>query len=125
MSGFIWVGLGGAAGAMTRYAVGLWLAGMSTAGWPVATFAVNILGSMGIGVAFVLLQSGVLTPDMRALLMVGFFGGFTTFSTFSLEMLGFIERGEAMQAALYAVASVLCCLGAVVGGVAVMRSLMS
>lgn len=125
MTGFIWVGLGGAAGAMMRYAVGLGLAGISTAGWPVATFVVNILGSMGIGVAFVLLQSGLLTPDMRALLMVGFFGGFTTFSAFSLEMLGFIERGEAAQAALYAVASVLCCLLAVVGGVAVMRGLMS
>ena len=102
MSGFIWVGLGGATGAMARYAVALWLAGISTIGWPVATFAVNIIGSVGIGVAYVLLQESLLTADMRALLMVGFFGGFTTFSAFSLEMLGFIERGEAAQAALYA-----------------------
>ena len=123
MSGFIWVGLGGATGAMARYAVALWLAGISTTGWPVATFAVNIIGSLGIGVAYVLLQESLLTADMRALLMVGFFGGFTTFSAFSLEMLGFIERGEAAQAALYALASVLCCLAGVAGGVAAIRAL--
>lgn len=124
MSGFIWVGLGGACGAIARYATGLWFAGMGVTAWPAATFAVNILGSLVIGVAYVLLQKSILTPDMRGLLMVGFCGGFTTFSAFSLEMLSLVERGQGAQAALYAVASVLCCLIAVIAGVALTRALL-
>ena len=84
------VALGGGIGAVLRYGVGLLAARVSPAalgGWPVATFAVNLVGSFLIGV----LVGGLLArvsggEAMRAFLLTGLLGGFTTFSAFSLEL---------------------------------------
>ncbi len=106
------VALGGAIGACLRY-----LAVVSF-GAPLATLAVNVLGSFVMGVLFVALASrSALSP----LLMTGILGGFTTFSAFSLDALKLWESGETLQAGGYVMGSVLFSLAAVVAGAALAR----
>jgi CrcB protein len=90
--------------------------------YPAATFAVNVVGSLLIGVLAELfaLRSG-LSHNLRLLLVTGVLGGFTTFSAFSLEVGLFLERGETVAAVLYAVASVVCAVGALFVGMAAIR----
>jgi CrcB protein len=115
------VACGGAVGACSRYGVSLLLRLWGLDSWPLATLSVNILGSLGIGIAYVLLDRGAIHGDLRALLVVGFFGAFTTFSTFSLETLHMLESGELGHALAYAIVSLLGCLGGVVAGVGLTR----
>jgi len=115
------VACGGALGACSRYGVSILLRYWAIESWPAATLSVNILGSLGIGVAYVLLDRGAVHPDVRALIVIGFFGAFTTFSTFSLETLHMLEGGELGKAAVYAAASLLGCVGGVMVVVSVTR----
>lgn len=117
------VAVGGAVGAVARYGTGIWVRAHITENWPLATLLVNVVGSMGIGAAFILLERGIIHMDSRSLIVVGFFGAFTTFSTFSLELLHMIERGEGTQASLYALVSLLGCLAGVALGVLATRAL--
>ena len=120
MNNFLLVAIGGAAGSVARYGLGLRLAGAS---WPQATFAVNIVGGLLIG-----LLSGALAVRMgegaerlRLLLQVGVLGGFTTFSAYSLETVMMIERRAYISAAGYALGSVAICLLAVGLGLLIAR----
>lgn len=101
------VGLGGAAGSIVRYVLsaGL-LAGHSLLGFPAGTFAVNVAGSLLIGI---LLET---TSSAAAgwLLIVGFCGGFTTFSTFSADTVRLLRAGDYGPAAAYIVLSVAVCI---------------
>lgn len=115
------VGIGGAVGAIARFGTSIWVRQLFTDQWPLATLLVNVLGSFGLGVAFVLLERGVLHADARSLIVIGFFGAFTTFSTFSLEMLHMLERGQGALAASYAGGSLLACLAAVAAAVFLTR----
>jgi CrcB protein len=91
MKEFFMVGLGGLIGSMGRYGLSIWIKSPTT-GWPTATFSANLIGSLLIGV---LLASSVKNNDLLRLLVVtGFCGGFTTFSTFSLESLRLWQNGE-------------------------------
>lgn len=111
------VALGGALGAMARYAVALALGG-SHSSFPLATFGVNVLGSFCMGVGFVLiLEKGVLPIEWRYFFMVGALGAFTTFSTFSIESLSLLQNHSWQSAAIYISASVAASLGAVFLGV--------
>ncbi len=95
---FLCVGVGGALGSMLRYSVGLWLHGASR-GLPWATVLVNVAGSLLAGLVFGLWLARA--PDaatLRALLLVGFLGGFTTFSAFSLETVGLLQNGQPLLA---------------------------
>lgn len=110
------VAAGGAAGAVARYATSLALAGAS-AQFPWGTFAINVAGSFVLGVLL-----GALPPGHagRLLFGTGFCGGFTTFSTFSTDVVGLVERGAVGRAVLYAGGSVgagvvAAAVGAVVG----------
>ncbi len=107
------VAIGGALGSVTRYGVALLIP--TVAGrflW--ATFCVNLLGSFLIGVAYVVIvQKQILSPELRLWLMTGFLGGFTTFSSFSLEALQLWQEGQTIQALMYVISSVVCCLIAV------------
>ncbi len=102
MISFLLVGLGGALGSMLRYSTGLGVAVI----WPqhlyIATVLVNIVGCFLIGCAF---SWFVLRPDLSQmtplLLMTGVLGGFTTFSTFSLDALRIFNNGQPMQALFY------------------------
>ena len=89
-------------------------------GFPWGTLAVNVAGSLLIGLAvglFALLETG---QSARLLLVTGFLGGFTTFSAFSLDALTLWER-DPWTAALYVTASLLLSFAAIVGGVALSR----
>lgn len=108
------VALGGAIGALARYAVEVALPWQSS-GWPWAVFIVNILGCLAIGLATGVLADararGAAVPQWwRPLVVTGFLGGFTTFSTYILEVVVLIESGTreaALLALTYLFASVL------------------
>ncbi len=121
MNAYILVGIGGALGAMARFAVGR-LVGIWPSGWPMATFAVNLLGGllMGLLAAFAWRLGG---EPARLLLGVGVLGGFTTFSAFSLELLLMIDRGQLAMTIVYALASVVLALAAVALGMWAGRAL--
>lgn len=92
--GFVVVGLGGALGSMTRYAVGL---AVSSSTFPYATLTVNVIGCFCIGLALPSAErAAALSPDLRLLLVVGFLGGFTTFSAFGYETLALLRSGAGL-----------------------------
>ena len=101
------VAAGGALGAMGRYLVVVQVGHWFGTGFPLGTIVVNVLGSFVLGV-LVELAALVWSPslEMRAFLVVGVLGAFTTFSTFSMDTILLSERGAALQAALYVAASV-------------------
>ena len=123
--GFIWVAIGGAAGSCLRYAISLLLGPLSVAhGFPAATFTANALGSLGLGVLFVLAEDRTwFGADLRLLLGTGVMGGFTTYSTFNLESIALMQSGAWGRAALYTGGTVLICLGAGALGIVVGRAL--
>jgi CrcB protein len=112
------IALGGAAGSLLRYLVGGTVQRWSASGFPVGTLFVNIVGCFLIGVFVRFLLHMQTSSGMRALLIVGFCGGFTTFSTFSIETAGLIEGGEYARAATYIAGSVLLCVVATFAGMA-------
>ncbi|GGB90906.1 putative fluoride ion transporter CrcB [Marinobacterium zhoushanense] len=118
---WILVALGGAVGAMGRY----WVSGVLNNAehkLPLGTLTVNVLGSFLMGVCFVLvLERAKLSPEMRPLLMTGFMGAFTTFSTFSLEAVALIQEGHIMSALIYISLSLLLCLAALYAGLVLTR----
>ena len=110
---WIAVAIGGALGAMGRYAVSSWVFQINHK-FPFATLAINVLGSFVIGILFVLIvERTLLSMEMRSLLMIGFLGAFTTFSTFSLDALGLWQNGLLFLALLYVLATVGLCLVAI------------
>lgn len=118
-----YVALGGALGASARYLLSQWVHSLWQHAWPLGTLLVNLLGSFAIGVVFVLIERQALHPDWRGVLMVGFLGAFTTFSTFSLETIALLESGRLAPALAYILASVLSCILAAGFAVWLTRSL--
>ena len=119
---FLWVALGGALGSMARYGCAGLAARWVGATFPWGTLFVNVAGSLTIGfVATLISPDGrlLVSPDARAFVLVGLLGGFTTFSSFSLETLNLARDGEWLWAAANALGSLVLCLMAVwVGHVA-------
>lgn len=105
------VALGGAGGSVLRYL----LSNINTS-FPWGTFAVNVLGSFLIGLLVGLMSKGVLSPEMKLLLVTGFCGGFTTFSTFANESFSMMKAGDVLLTALYVGVSVIIGILAVWGG---------
>src|SRR6266480_1185334 len=118
---YLLIALGGAAGSLLRYVVGRVAQGMSATGFPIGTLFVNVSGCFIIGVLVRQFMNMQLSPDLRALLIVGFCGGFTTFSTFSADTLGLIEGGEYGRATGYVILSVSLSLLATFAGMVAMR----
>jgi len=115
---------GGALGAVSRFWVSSGVYRLFGREFPWGTLAVNVIGSFAMGLLFVLLlERTVLSPELRAALLVGFLGSFTTFSTFSLETLTLVQQGETGRALLNILASVLLCLAACWGGIIAARAL--
>lgn len=112
MSAALAVALGGAFGSLARYGIGLWLRPWSGA-FPWATLAVNLGGSLMIGVLWATLAARPGAPEwLRLGLMTGVMGGFTTLSALSLETLLMLQAGAAGLALLNVLANVLLGLGA-------------
>ncbi len=108
------VAIGGALGAMARYAVSTWIFNISSHKFPYATLSVNVLGSFVMGILFVfIIERADLPAEMRGLLMIGFLGAFTTFSTFSLDAIGLWQNGHLFLALVYVLATVVLCLVAI------------
>ena len=116
---YFWIALGSALGGMARY----WCSGLVAdrvgAFFPWGTLIVNVVGSFIIG--FVATLTGpdgrvIMHTDARQFIMVGFCGGYTTFSSFSLQTLDLIHDGEWLLAAANITLSVVACLVAVVAG---------
>jgi fluoride exporter len=102
----LWVGLGGGAGAITRYALGLWIIQRAGLAFPYHTFVINLTGSFLIGLILVVLTDRLMAdPAWRLLLVVGFLGGYTTFSSYTFEALQLLEHGEHLRAAAYLLGS--------------------
>lgn len=113
MTNFLWVALGGAIGAVMRYSLGLWLINLSKI-FPFATLIVNILGSFLLGLLFAWqYQQAEANQQLWLFLGVGVLGAFTTFSTFSLDVVLLAQQGEALKAILYAAVSAVGCIAAV------------
>ena len=121
MKEFLFVGLGGAVGAMLRY-------GMSMvpvkSEFPYMTLLINFLGAVAIGILAALsMRQSLLTEHSLLLLKTGVCGGFTTFSTFSLEAVSLLEQHKTGMGITYIISSVLLCLLGVLLGKAMLHPL--
>ena len=116
MSGYFWVAVGGALGSMARYWMTGFVAMLAGPEFPWGTILINILGSAVIGFfgTFTGPEGNVTVPaDARLFVMVGLCGGFTTFSSFSLQTLNLARGGEFLSAGWNIAVSVVVCLLAV------------
>ena len=124
MNQLIAIAAGGAFGAVARFGVSTGVYAMMGRSFPYGTLAVNVIGSLLMGLLYVMLIERLsLSPEFRAILLIGFLGSFTTFSTFSMETLSLIEQAQLLKAAVNIVASVALCLLATWIGVIVARSI--
>jgi CrcB protein len=116
MLSYIWVGLGGAIGSVARF----WISGIVAERYgqtfPFGTLAVNVTGSLIIGAFAALADPGgrwLVSPSLRQFFMIGVCGGYTTFSSFSLQTLALAQDGEWFRAIANSIASFALCLLAV------------
>lgn len=120
---FLIVFLGAGLGGIARYAMTLLMMRFSALTiFPVATFTVNIVGSllMGMLIGLFLMRHGV-SDGWKLFFTTGLMGGFTTFSAFSLEVVGLLERGDFTTAIIYAVGSVVLGATALLAGLCLIR----
>ena len=120
------VAAGGAVGAVARYLTGAAMTQLLGQSWPYGTFTVNIAGSLLMGM---LIEATApvwsLSAEMRALLITGVLGAFTTFSTFSLDAVTLWQRGQQELAGLYVAGSVVLGIGSLLVGMRLMRGILA
>lgn len=120
------VAAGGAIGAVARYGAMVGVTHLMGPGFPWGTLVVNILGSFAMGVVIELSAlAWSPSPEVRALIVVGLLGAFTTFSTFSLDVVALLQRGAVVPAGLYVAGSVLVCVAGLYAGLALVRALLA
>lgn len=124
MTQILSIAAGGAIGAVMRYWVSTGVYSLLGRGFPYGTLAVNVIGSLLMGFLYVLLlERMTISPELRAALLVGVLGAFTTFSTFSIETLNLIEQAEFIKAGLNVLISVVACVGAAWVGLIIGRAM--
>lgn len=110
MNHFLAIFIGGGLGSIVRYSLSLWL-GKHSSGFPTGTFVANVLSCIVLGIAWLYAEKHInLDAGLKLMVLTGFCGGFSTFSTFSLETFKLLEEGKIMLAFLYVILSVLACL---------------
>jgi CrcB protein len=120
----VWVAIGGAAGAVSRYLLQGWVDGLAGGQFPWGTFVINVSGSFSLGLLFALaIDRALISPEVRAPLMIGFLSAYTTFSTLMLESWRLVEEGDLVFALANLVGSVVLGMIALVAGLALGRSL--
>jgi CrcB protein len=114
----LWIALGAATGGVMRYVVGGWAQQASgSASFPVGTLTVNLVGCLLIGLVAQMAEStGLISPQLRLLLITGFLGGFTTYSSFAGETLLLGRSGDQLLALLFVVLHLVLGLVAVWAG---------
>lgn len=118
------IAAGGALGAIMRFWVSGGIYAWLGRDFPYGTLSVNLIGSFLIGVTFILLTERLtLGTEVRAFILIGFLGAFTTFSTFSLETLLLLQEGFLIKAAGNILLSVFLCIIATWSGIILARSL--
>ncbi|MGN6159399.1 MAG: fluoride efflux transporter CrcB [Devosia sp.] len=123
MNPYLLVAVGGALGSVARYGTGVLVGTVWRQSFPLGTMLINIVGSLAMGllVGYLARTTPAWQNDARLFVAVGVLGGFTTFSSFSLDTISMIERGETAQAILYVVVSVGAGLAALWGALVLMR----
>lgn len=116
MTRYLMIGLGGFVGANARFLMTIWAAQKWGGQFPYGTLVINLSGSFVLCFLAMLLSERWLSyPSLRLALLVGFFGSYTTFSTFSLEALQLAQNGQLVASLMYVCGSVM---GGVIGGYA-------
>lgn len=120
----LYIGIFGGLGCMARYLVSGWAISLAGRSFPYGTLAVNVLGSLLLGLIMEgSLRSTLLSPELRLAITVGFLGGFTTFSTFSYETVRLLEEGSLVAAGLNVLLNLTVCLAAVLCGIYLARQM--
>ncbi len=115
---------GGAIGALLRFWVSTGVYTLTGRAFPYGTLIVNVLGSLLMGFLYIwLLERTLAAPALRAFILIGLLGAFTTFSTFSIETLNLVEAGELLKALLNTLLSVVLCVAAAAAGVMIARQI--
>lgn len=122
---FFIIGLGGAIGTILRYIMGGLDYRFSNGVFPVSTLVVNVTGSLAIGFLWGIVDRFEISPTIRLFIFVGILGGYTTFSTFSLETFNLMRDGEYRIAFANTALSVVLSIGAVFVGYIVSKTLMN
>lgn len=118
------IAVGGAFGSVLRYGLSSWVYALAGRGFPYGTLAVNVVGCLLMGFLFVLFVDRLSDNVVwRAGLLIGVLGGFTTFSSFSIETFNLIEQGDWFKAMGNVFGSVLLCLIATWLGALIARAL--
>ncbi len=122
----MYVALGGALGAVGRYGVMSAMTSFAGIGFPYGTLTVNIVGSFILG-AFIEVSALAWSPspELRTMIVIGILGAFTTFSTFSLDVVTMMTRGETGAALIYVATSVVLSIGALWAGMAITKVLLT
>ena len=108
--------VGGGMGALARYGLGGWIQGSAGAGFPWGTLVINVTGSLLLALTYAVLEGVRARAEWRALIGIGFCGGYTTFSTFSYEAFRLLQDGEWNRALAYMLGSLLLALAGTVAG---------
>ncbi|OVE82005.1 hypothetical protein BVY03_01790 [bacterium K02(2017)] len=117
MQNLIYIAVAGALGSLSRYGLGIWVQNLNLGKFPYGTLSVNIIGCLLIGLIGTFAdEKSLLSPQLRAALLFGFLGAFTTFSSFSYDTWNLIKISSYGQAILYVALSLICCfIGLAIG----------
>jgi fluoride exporter len=121
---YIAIAVGGTLGCWARYGMTTLVQAVYGKEFPYATLSINTGGSFLMGFLFIeTLERLTVSPELRAGILTGFIGGYTTFSTFEMEILLLVEQGDSAKAILYVALSVVLGFAAAFGGAYIARNL--